>query len=64
MSDMCTCVHMCACTCAHVCVCVINENKHPFQDFCYLISLTLVIYLSDFNYFRHVGVFSYVFMCK
>ena len=42
----------CACMCVRVCaracvpVCVINENKYPFQDFYYLISLTLLIYPS------------------
>ena len=45
----------------HVCACVrmfaINENKHPFHDFRYLISRTLLIYPSDFNYFHHVRLF-------
>ena len=53
-------VYMCALVCVHVCV--INENQHPFQDFCYLISHTLLIYPSDFDYFRHVGLFSSVSM--
>ena len=32
------CVRVCACAC--VCVYVINENKHLFKDFCYLIRHT------------------------
>ena len=59
-----TCHTMCACarTCVCARMCVINENKHPFQDFRYLISHTLLIYLLDFSYFHHVRLFSYVFM--
>ena len=34
-------VHMCVCVCVHICV--INENKHSFQDFWYLISHTLLV---------------------
>ena len=39
-------------------VSVIKENFH------YLISHTLFIYPLDFSYFRHVGLFSFVFMRK
>ena len=46
----------------HVCMCAINENKQPFQDFCYFISRILPMYPSDFNYFHHVGLFSSIFM--
>ena len=55
-------LHVCVRACARVCV--IKENTHPFQDFHYLISHTLLIYFSDFNYFCHVGPFLYIFMCK
>ena len=33
-----------------------------FNDFCDLINYTLLIYSSDFNNFRHVGLFCFVFM--
>ena len=46
----------------HVNSCVINENKHPFQDFHYLFTLTLLINPLDFNYFHHVRLFSF-FLC-
>ena len=34
------CARVCACdqVCANVCACVISEIKHPFQDFCLVIS--------------------------
>ena len=58
--------HMCmwayVCACVHVCV--INENKHPFEDFRYLFSFPLLIYPSNCNYFRLLGLFSSGFMCK
>ena len=43
-------MHVCARACVHarvcacVLVCVINENKHPFQDFCCLINHSWLIY--------------------
>ena len=60
--DVYMCMHACVHECVRARVCVINENKHPFQDFCYLISRTLLIYPSDFNNFCHVGLFSSVYM--
>ena len=61
---VCACVRMCECACVRVCVrvCVINENKHHFQDFCYLINYTTLIYLSNRQKFYHVGLFFY-FLC-
>ena len=47
-----------------MCMCVINENKHSFQDFRYLISYTILIYLLAFIYLHHVRLLSYVFMRK
>ena len=41
---------------------VINENKHPFQDFCYLINDTVLIYLSNRSNFCHVGLFSFIIL--
>ena len=55
-------VYMCAHMCAHMCV--INENKHPFHDFCYLINDTVLIYPSNRRNFCHVGLFSSVVMCR
>ena len=45
-----------------MCMCVINENKHPFEDFHYHIGRLLLNYPSDFSYVRHVGLFSSIFM--
>ena len=50
------------CVSACVLVCVINENKHPFQDFCYLINYTSIIYPSNHRNLRHVGLSFYFFM--
>ena len=52
----CVCVCVCVCVyarvCICVCVCVINVNKHPFQDFHYLINHSPIIYLHiPFNFF-------------
>ena len=62
----CTCALMCVIVCERVracaCVLVINENKHLFQDFCYLISRTLLKYTSNFNKFHHVRLFSFVLL--
>ena len=65
---VCTCVRVCVCVyarvCVCVCVCVINVNKHPFQDFHYLINHSPIIYLHiPFNFF-HVGLCFSVFVCK
>ena len=59
MSHTCACTHvyMYMCVCARVGVCVINENKHPFQDFLYLISHALLIYPSNHHHFFHVRLF-------
>ena len=54
--------HMCLC--ARVPACVINENKHPFQYFCYLINDTVLIYRSNRHNFCHVGLFYSVFLSK
>ena len=56
---MCECVRTCVRVCAYVYV--INENKHPFQGFCYLISHALLIYPSNHRHFRHVGLSFSVF---
>ena len=64
MSLTCTCARMCApvCMCVRVCacvhMCVINENKHPFQDFLLLINRILLIYQLDFSNFCHMGLSS------
>ena len=41
---------------------MINENKHSFQDFCYLINDTVLIYPLNHRNFFHVGLFSSSFM--
>ena len=48
------CVRVYVCVCARVCV--INENKHPFQNFCFLIHYTALIYPSNRQNFCHVGL--------
>ena len=48
--------------CACVGLCVINENKHPFQDFRYLIHCVLLIYPTDFSNLCHVGLFASICM--
>ena len=58
--------HMCMCARVCICVrmCVINESKHPFQDFCYLINNSTLIYpLSPFN-FCHVGLYFNIFCAQ
>ena len=55
-------VHMRACAGVRVCVCVINENKHPFQEFLYLINDTILLYPLIHHNFRHAGLFSSFFM--
>ena len=43
---------------------MINDNKHLFQDFCYLISHMLLIYPLNHCHFCHVGLSSFIFMHK
>ena len=54
--------HVCVCARVCACVCMINENKHPFQDFRYLISLALLIYPSNHCHFSHVGLSFFIFL--
>ena len=57
----CVCVHASACVCACVRTCVINENKHPFKSFRYLINYKALINPSNHRYFCHVGLFFYFY---
>ena len=43
-------------------VCAINENKHPFQDLCYLINQSPLIYLCIPFRFCQVGLCFSVFV--
>ena len=72
MAHMCACAHMCArlcmrmraCVCVCVHLCMINENKHPFKDFFYLINHSHIIYSRiPFNFCQMELCFS-VFVHK
>ena len=58
-------LHVHSCVCACVCACVrthvINENKHPFQSFRYLINYKALINPSNHCYFYHAGLFFYFY---
>ena len=48
------------CTCAHVWL----MRKHLFQNFCYLLNYTTLIYPSNPLIFHHVGLSFYFYMCR
>ena len=62
MSQTCICACACECACVRVCAHVWWMRKHPFQDFCYLLNYTTLIYSSKHLIFRNVGLSFYFYM--
>ena len=58
MSHTCACACVCVRVCACARVCVINENNHAFQDFCYFINDTVLVYRLNRHSNCHVGLLS------
>ena len=57
-------IDMYICARVSACACVINENKHPFQDFRYLINDIALIYPPNHYNFCHVGLFLFFYNAK
>ena len=57
-------VYVSARVCARTCARVISETSTLFQSLCYLTKYTYLIYVSDFCFFRHVGLFLCFYVSK
>ena len=59
------CAHVCARVCMRVCMCVrvcmINENKHYFQSFCYLINYIVLIHVESSKFFSCETILFYFY---